>query len=53
MREALQKTQEAGKCNWIMANEPELWERTRACVQVSGFLNARLTGELADSYNFV
>lgn len=49
MREALQKTQEAGKCNWIMANDPGLWERTRACVLVSGFLNARLSGELADS----
>ena len=49
MGEALAKTQEAGACNWLRAYEPETWERTRAFVQVSGFLNARLTGEFVDS----
>lgn len=49
MDEALARTQEAGKCNWIRRYEPETWGRTRAYVQVSGFLNARLTGEFADS----
>lgn len=49
MGEAVMKTQEAGKCSWIMQNEPDLWERTRCYVQVSGYLTRKLTGEFADS----
>jgi sugar (pentulose or hexulose) kinase len=49
MGEAVLLTQEEGKCNWIMQNEPEVWERTFKFVQVSGFLNRRLTGRFADS----
>ncbi len=49
MGEAVPLTQEEGKCNWIMQNEPEIWERTHKFVQVSGYLNFRLTGLFADS----
>lgn len=49
MTEALARTQESGKCSWIRVNQPEIWDRTRAYVQVSGFLTARLTGRFADS----
>jgi sugar (pentulose or hexulose) kinase len=49
MGEAIIKTQEEGKGNWIAANEPELWERTAKFVQVSGYLYHRLTGRFADS----
>ncbi len=49
MEEALARTQESGKCSWLRLNEPEEWARTRAYVQVSGFITARLTGEFADS----
>lgn len=49
MAEAVRRTQEAGACNWIIANDADAWARTRAFVQVSGFINARLIGELADS----
>jgi sugar (pentulose or hexulose) kinase len=49
MREAVMVTQEEGKCNWIMDEEPEVWEKTWRFVQVSGFLNHRLTGRFADS----
>jgi len=49
MEEAMIKTQESGKCNWLRANEPESWDATCKYMQVSGFLNARLTGDFADS----
>ncbi len=41
--------QSQGKCNWIMQNQPEIWARTRCYLQVSGFLNHRLTGRFSDS----
>ncbi|MFZ5572453.1 MAG: FGGY-family carbohydrate kinase [Thermodesulfobacteriota bacterium] len=49
MEEALEKTQRDGKCNWIRQNEPEIWAKTHKYLQVSGFLNCRLTGEFRDS----
>ena len=49
MNEAVMLTQEEGKCNWIMQNEPTTWERTHKYVEVSGFLTHRLTGSFADS----
>jgi len=36
-------------CNWIMENEPEVWERTHKFVFISGYLTFLLTGRLADS----
>jgi len=47
--EALNKTQTDGKCNWIMQNQPDVWEKTHKYLQVSGFLNYRLTGNFIDS----
>ena len=41
--------QAQGKCNWIMQNQPEIWKKTAKYLQVSGFLNYRLTGEFHDS----
>ncbi len=38
-----------GKCNWIMQNQPEIWEKTYKYLQISGFLNHRLTGNFTDS----
>jgi sugar (pentulose or hexulose) kinase len=49
MGEAVMRTQEEGKCNWIMEHEPAIWEATAKFVQVSGYLNHRLTGRFADS----
>ncbi|HRY72862.1 MAG TPA: FGGY family carbohydrate kinase, partial [Spirochaetia bacterium] len=49
MNEAVMLTQEEGKCNWIMQNEPGTWEKTHKYVEVSGFLTHRLTGSFADS----
>ncbi|HUW71403.1 MAG TPA: FGGY-family carbohydrate kinase [bacterium] len=49
MEEAVKKTQQSGACNWIRTYERDVWARTRSFVQVSGFINHRLTGELVDS----
>ena len=47
--DSIKKAQRDGKCNWIRQNQPEIWERTHKVLQVSGFLNYRLTGEFKDS----
>jgi len=49
MDEAVLKLQVEGKCNWIMQQQPEIWEKTEKLLMVSGFLNQRLTGEFTDS----
>jgi sugar (pentulose or hexulose) kinase len=41
--------QAQGKSNWIMQNQPEIWDGTHKFLQVSGFLNHRLTGRFTDS----
>lgn len=38
-----------GKCNWIMQNQPDIWDNTFKYLQISGFLNHRLTGNFFDS----
>ncbi|HPF51348.1 MAG TPA: FGGY-family carbohydrate kinase [Draconibacterium sp.] len=47
--DSVDKAQRDGKCNWIRQNEPEIWAKTHKYLQVSGFLNYRLTGEFKDS----
>ena len=49
MTDTIKKAQRDGKCNWIRQNQPEIWEKTHKFLQVSGFLNYRLTGEFKDS----
>jgi len=46
---ALKHMRENAECNWLAVHEPDTWEKTAAFVGVSGFLNFRLTGRLADS----
>lgn len=41
--------QSEGKCNWIRQNQPDIWGKTHKYLQVSGFLNFRLTGNFIDS----
>ncbi len=47
--DSIKKAQRDGKGNWIRQNQPEVWEKTHKYLQVSGFLNYRLTGEFKDS----
>lgn len=49
MSEAIVKAQMDGKCNWIRQYQPDIWQKTYKYLQVSGFLNFRLTGNFADS----
>jgi len=35
--------------NWLLANQPELWSRTRHFLFLSGYLTYRLTGHIRDS----
>jgi len=49
MAEAITKLQADGKCNWIRQREPEIWDKTHKYLQVSGFLNFKLTGQFRDS----
>lgn len=49
MNESVLKLQMEGKCNWIMQNEPDIWKNTHKYVQVSGYLNYKLTGNFKDS----
>jgi sugar (pentulose or hexulose) kinase len=49
MYEAVSKLQADGKSNWIRQNQPEIWAKTHKYLQVSGFLNFKLTGEFKDS----
>ncbi|OQY34012.1 MAG: carbohydrate kinase [Spirochaetaceae bacterium 4572_59] len=43
------KAMRDGKSNWIRENQSEIWEKTWKYVQISGFLNFRLCGEVTDS----
>ena len=49
MEDSIDKAQRDGKCNWIRQNQPEIWDKTHKYLQVSGFLNYKLTGEFNDS----
>ena len=36
-------------CNWIMQEEPEVWEKTGKYLLLSGYLAFKLTGEMVDA----
>ena len=37
------------ECNWLAAQEPDTWARTRHFLFLSGYLSLRLTGRIRDS----
>lgn len=45
----LQKMERKGQCNWIRQNQPGIWENTHKYLQISAYLNFKLTGEFKDS----
>lgn len=49
LKKKIDDIQTQGKCNWIRQHQPELWHQTYKYLQVSGFLNYRLTSVFADS----
>jgi len=46
---ALHQAQEDCKTNWLRQHQPEAWARAARVLQVSGYLNHRLTGLFRDS----
>ena len=36
-------------CNWLMQNQPEVWEETHKFLLLSGYLTFKLTGHMADA----
>lgn len=49
MYESILKTQAEGSCNWLKQNEAENWKKGYKFLQVSGFINFKLTGKFVDS----
>jgi sugar (pentulose or hexulose) kinase len=49
MYEVIRKVQVDGKCNWIRQFQLDVWDKTYKYLQVSGFLNYRLTSQFRDS----
>ncbi len=49
LTETLEKLQKEGKSNWLKQNEPQIWQKTYKYLQISGFINYKLTGNYADS----
>ncbi len=49
MREAAIHAVKNAECNWIIQNEPEIWEKTDKYLYLSGWLNYKLTGKFVDS----
>ncbi len=47
--ETLRQFQSKAECNWLAADEPEIWSRTRHFVLLSAYLNWRLCGALRDA----
>jgi sugar (pentulose or hexulose) kinase len=48
LRDTIEGFAAAGESNWIRVNQPEIWERIRHYLFLSGFLHQRLTGRFAD-----
>ncbi len=49
LNKKIKDIQVQGKCNWIMQKQPDIWKQTYKYLQISGFLNYRLTGNFTDS----
>ncbi len=49
MDKAVDMQRESSACNWIMKNQPELWEKTDKFLMLSGYLTYCLCGKIVDS----
>ncbi len=49
MDKAIKITRRKSKSNWIIENEPEIWERTHKYLLLSGYFIFKLTGKFVDS----
>ncbi len=49
MKKTIRIISEESKALWIKENQPEIWEKTFKYLQVSGYLNYKLTNKFVDS----
>jgi len=49
LEDTINRFRENTQATWIAQNQPEIWNKTRHFVLLSGYLNYRLTGEFRDS----
>ena len=47
--ETVELQRRVSACNWIITNEPEVWEKTHKYVFISAWLTAKFSGVLVDS----
>jgi len=47
--ETLRQFRSKAECNWIAADEPEIWKKTEHYALLSGYLTFKLTGKLVDA----
>ncbi len=49
MKDTADLQRRVSACNWIMENQPEVWEKTHKFLMISGYLTLKLTGKFIDS----
>src|SRR3979490_2926860 len=49
MKAAIHFFRSKAECNWLAANEPDLWRQTRHFLFLSGYLTFRLTGRVCEA----
>lgn len=49
MEKAIEITRKKSRTNWIIENEPELWNKTHKYLLLSGYFIFKLTGKFSDS----
>ena len=48
-RQAIHYFQSRAECNWLAAEDPALWRKTRHFLFLSGYFHLKLTGQLRDA----
>lgn len=49
LKNTIDALESACQINWIQQHQPAIWDKTAHYVMLSGYLNYKLTGEIADS----
>ncbi len=49
MKEAVTHAVKNAECNWLIQNQPEIWEKTDKYLYLSGWITFKLTGNFTDS----
>jgi sugar (pentulose or hexulose) kinase len=49
LRDTIRSFQQEAECNWIAEHQRDLWRRTHKYLLLSGYLNHRFTGRMADA----